>query len=235
MTLGQDDLVNRLARLETGQVSDVLDEAGFPNQVLDSRLAPLTAGTRVAGRAACARGERLMSTATAEPASLPGDILERLAHRQAIIIVASGGFTAGSCLGGFVALSLKREGCRGVIVDAPVRDAEEIRATGLPVFCASVNPVNGSRRWRLREVDVPVFLPGLGGVDVGICPEDLILADADGIVVVPAAIAAAIIEDSEKLQRIEGAIGAAMRAGAPRAEAFRANPRFAHIRRQDKQ
>jgi|SRR5579875_3468146 4-hydroxy-4-methyl-2-oxoglutarate aldolase len=234
MTLEQDDLVKRLARLETGQVSDVLDEAGFPNQVLDSRLAPLMPGSRLAGRAACARGEKLMTTATAEPESLPGDILERLARRQAIIVIASGGFTAGSCLGGFVALSLKREGCRGVIVDAPVRDAEEIRAASLPVFCTSVNPVNGSRRWRLREADVPVFLPGLDGVDVRISPEDFILADADGIVVVPAAIAQAIIEDSEELQRIESAIGAAMRAGASRTEAFRANPRFGHIRRHDR-
>jgi 4-hydroxy-4-methyl-2-oxoglutarate aldolase len=55
MPPGADLLVARLAKLDTGQVSDVLDEAGLANQVLASTLTPLQARTRFAGRGLCFR------------------------------------------------------------------------------------------------------------------------------------------------------------------------------------
>lgn len=112
-----------------------------------------------------------------------------------------------------------------------MRDADEIRGLGFPVFSAAVTPINASRRWRLTEADATIRLPGQSGLPVAVAPGDLILADADGVVVVPAAAAEQVIADAEELQRIEARIGEALRAGGRRAEVFKANPRFAHIRR----
>jgi 4-hydroxy-4-methyl-2-oxoglutarate aldolase len=225
-----DPLVARLAKLDTGQVSDVLDEAGLANQVVASVLVPLKPQTRFAGRAACVSGEPIISTLHGPP-PLPADILEQVVGVDRILVIGVGGFSAGSVLGGFVAYSLQREGCRGVITDGAIRDAEEIRGLDFPVVCASVNPINGARRWRLTKYDVPVSLPGQTGAPVLVRPLDLILADADGVVVVPAEVAEQVIADSEELLRIEQQIGRELRGGARRVDAFNNNPRFKHIRK----
>ena len=69
----------------------------------------------------------------------------------------------------------------GVIVDGAVRDIEETRATGLPVYARGVTPRGGSA-YGAGEVNVPI---ACGGVIVN--PGDIIVADRDGIAVVPPA------------------------------------------------
>lgn len=229
MTEIADDLLVRLAKLETGQVSDVLDEAGLANHALSSDLVPLAAGSRFAGIAVCARGEAAVDGRHARPA-MPGSALEQAMRPGGVLVIDSGGFRRGALLGGFVAYSLQREGCVAIVTDGPVRDADEIRGLGLAVVAGAVTPVNGSRRWRWTDVGVPVTLPGQEGRPVAIAPGDYILADGDGVVVVPAAAAATVIADAEELARIEGRIGEGLRAGGTRAEVFKANPRFDHVR-----
>ncbi len=165
------------------------------------------------------------------PPALPADILEQAVGIDSILVIGTGGFSAGTVLGGFVAYSLQREGCRGVVTDGAIRDADEIRGLDFPVVCASINPINGARRWRLTKCGAPVPLPGQTTVPVLVRPLDLILADADGVVVVPAEVAEQVIADSEELLRIERQIGRELRAGARRVDAFKNNPRFAHIRK----
>lgn len=220
-------LVERLADLESGQVSDVLDEAGLPFHALDSSLTSLLPGQRFAGRAACARGASLVK-APASPA-LPANALENIATEGTVLLIETGGYRGGAVLGGFVAFSLQRAGCRGIITDGAVRDADEIRALGLPCVTAAVTPVNGARRWGLREIGTPITLPGQAGM-VRVAPGDLVLADGDGIVVVPLQIAETIIEDAEVLKRIEKTIDRELRDGGSRADVFERNPRFTHIR-----
>ena len=229
MTGTADDLLARLAKLETGQVSDVLDEAGLPDHALSSALVPLAAGQRFAGVAVCARGETAVEGRHARPA-MPGSALEAAMRPGGVLVIDSGGFARGALLGGFVAYSLQREGCVAIVTDGPVRDADEIRGLGLPVVCGGVTPVNGSRRWRWTEVGVPVTLPGQEGRPLAIAPGDYILADGDGVVVVPATAARTIVEDAEELARIEARIGEGLRAGGSRAEVFKRNPRFDHVR-----
>jgi 4-hydroxy-4-methyl-2-oxoglutarate aldolase len=95
----------------------------------------------------------------------------------------------------------------------------------------SVTPANGSRRWGLTDTNQTISLPGQDGAPLLISPGDYVIADADGVVVIPQEHIVQIIEDSEKLLDIESTIRAAMEAGAPRAEAFKLNPRFRHVRK----
>ena len=78
-----------------------------------------------------------------------------------------------------------------------------------------------------RAILIPA---GESGAPVQIYPGDLILADMDGIVVIPAKLALQVVEDSEELQRIEQRIAEEMRGGAARSEAMKRNPRFQHVR-----
>ena len=224
-----DPLLDRLRNLETGQVSDVLDEAGLPNHALASALVPLAPGQRFAGRAACLRGERNVAGRAQAPA-VPADTFERVAKPGTVVVIEAGGFQGGALLGGFVALSLQRGGCVGLVTDGAIRDADEIRDLGFPCVVGAVTPINGARRWRLTEADVSVCLPGQADGPVRVSPGDYILADGDGVVAIPAGVAEQIIADAEELQRIERRIGEEMRAGGSRTAVFKANPRFDHVR-----
>lgn len=222
-----DLLLERLAALESGQISDVLDEAGLPNQVLSTLLAPLAPGQRICGRAACARGAPVISVRNK---SVQAGGLEDAVFPGSILVIETGGFVAGACVGGFVAYDLQRLGCLGVVTDGAVRDVEEIVGFGFPCFAAARSPAAGGRRWRVNQTGAPISLPGQDGVRVRIAPGDLVLGDADGIVVVPTAHAQQIIEDAETLKDIERKIGEELRAGGSRADVFKRNPRFDHIR-----
>jgi 4-hydroxy-4-methyl-2-oxoglutarate aldolase len=86
------------------------------------------------------------------------------------------------------------------IVDGAVRDARALRALGLPVWRRSVRPLAYTRRLECVARDVPVTC---GGVQVA--PGDLIVADADGVAVVPQGRAAEIRQRAEAVMAMEEA------------------------------
>ena len=229
MSQNAEDWLERLGRLETGLVSDVMDEAGVPNHALAPSIAPIGPHKVVAGRAACLQGAPTLRAANPGKA-MPADTLESVCAPGTILFIETGGFTTGAVLGGFMAYSVQRAGCRAIVTSGAVRDADEIRGYGMPCHCAQVVPNNAARRWRLTAKDVPVAMPSLLGGTLTVSPMDYVLADCDGIVVIPQAIAPQIIEDAETLGRIERAITAEMRAGGERHEVFARNPRFDHVR-----
>jgi regulator of RNase E activity RraA len=226
-------LIARLAKLETAGFSDVLDEMGYPGQVLASDLRPLDAERRLAGIALCVRGENRVVTQTPVPPEqqLSPYELERRMKPGLVAVIDAGGQNVGATIGGFVATSLKSNGCQGLVTNGGVRDSREIVAVGLPTFCRFVTPVNASRRWSIAEVGQPVHLPGIGGGTVAVRPGDYLLGDADGLVVIPAEIAALAIEAAETLDAIERTITQGIRDGGTREQLFKLHPRFAHIRR----
>jgi regulator of RNase E activity RraA len=228
-------LIARLAKLETAGFSDVLDEMGYPNQVLASELRPLDAERRLAGVAFCVRGENRVVTQTAAPPDrhLSPYELERKMKPGLVAVIDAGGQNIGATIGGFVATSLKASGCQGLVTNGGVRDSREIVAVGLPVFCRFVTPVNASRRWSIAEVGRPVTLPGIGGGSVTVHPGDYLLGDADGIIVIPAGIVVAAVDAAEKLDAIEKTITQGIREGGTREQLFKLHPRFAHIRRPE--
>jgi len=210
----------------------VLDEMGYPNQVLASDLRPLDPERRLAGIAFCVRGENRVVTQTPPPEQqLSPYELERQMKPGLVAVIDAGGQSVGATIGGFVATSLKSNGCHGLVTNGGVRDSREIVAVGLPTFCRFVTPVNASRRWSIAEVGQPVHLPGIGGGSVALRPGDYLLGDADGIVVIPAEIAIAAIEAAETLDTIERTITQGIRDGGTREQLFKLHPRFAHIRR----
>lgn len=226
-------LVARLAKLETAGFTDVLDEMGYPGQVLSSDIRPLDPARRMAGIAFCARGENRVVTQTPLPPDKQVNAyeLERRMQPGLVAVVDAGGNNVGAVIGGFIAISFKNSGCAGFLTNGAVRDSREIIDVGLPTFCRFLSPINSSRRWSIVETDQPVHLPGIAGSPVTIRPGDFLLGDADGVVVIPAEIALPAIEAAEQLDQIERTITQAIRAGGNREELFKKHPRFKHIKR----
>ncbi len=138
---------------------------------LDQRIKPLDPTSRFAGSALTARAGARDNLAALAALDLiePGDVL----------VIAAQGFIGTSVFGDNMARIAKQRGAVAVVTDGAVRDADEIRAIGLPVFAAAVTP-NSAFPSGPGEVGLPLALG-----DIAIDQGDLVLGDADGVVVVP--------------------------------------------------
>ncbi|MFD9700105.1 DUF1932 domain-containing protein [Lentzea sp. NPDC059081] len=168
-----DDLLPAFDGLAVANIGDARDRMGM----LDGAVHALWRGARVVGRARTVwvRNGDNLALHRAIATSQPGDVL----------VVNGGGDVTRALLGELMAERAKLRGVRGIVVDGAVRDVVELEKIGFPVWargvCAAGPYKNGP-----GQVDVPV---AVGGVVVQ--PGDLVVGDDDGVIVVPAAEAAA--------------------------------------------
>lgn len=159
-----------LNKLPTGNVAD--NNTAAPKQgVMDTAIKPLDSKSHMAGRAVtvqCYPGDNL-AMHQGIYAAKPGDIL----------VLAAQGYNSAGHFGDIMALACKVRGIAGVIIDGSCRDAEDIKALGLPVFVRGMNP-SGTVKASLGKINVPIQC---GGIIVN--PGDMIIGDCDGVVVVP--------------------------------------------------
>ncbi|MCQ9618233.1 RraA family protein [Paenalcaligenes niemegkensis] len=161
------DVIELARSLPAAILADVLGRRGTAH----GRIKPLSQTMRVVGPAVTVEvrpGDNLMFHAALAIAQ-PGDV---------IVVDGKGDQTSALC-GGIMAFQASESGIAGFVVDAAVRDAEEICAAGFPVFSVGTNP-SGPTKGLGGLVNHPI---SMGGVSVN--PGDLIVGDADGVVVIP--------------------------------------------------
>jgi regulator of RNase E activity RraA len=101
-------------------------------------------------------------------------------------------------IGGLMATAMKYRGFAGAVVDASVRDTPQIKRLQFPVFSRGVAPSTTINHYRFEGVNVPVTCAG-----VRVNPNDIIVADEDGVVVVPRAKAADVLKKAQELDDTE--------------------------------
>jgi regulator of RNase E activity RraA len=101
--------------------------------------------------------------------------------------------------GELIALGMKRRGCAGALADGGIRDIESIGRQRFPVYARYRTPVQSIGRWKVTARQVPVFLPGATSRRVKVRPGDFVLADTDGVIVVPAELAVKVLAEAERL------------------------------------
>jgi regulator of RNase E activity RraA len=208
----RDEIRERYVKVETPTVCDVLEAFGYHDQGLAPAFTPFPAGDhRLAGWAYTIRGQMT-------PYEGPGDPDKMRAVdglQNGDISVWSGGGGAGVCFfGELIALGMKVRGCKGALVDGGIRDVRWIGHHGFPVFARYRTPVQSIGRWKVNAWQVPVYLPGATTARVEVNPGDFILADIDGAVAIPAAVALPVLERAEALTATEVLIRAELDKGA---------------------
>ncbi|GLW33149.1 4-carboxy-4-hydroxy-2-oxoadipate aldolase/oxaloacetate decarboxylase [Actinoplanes regularis] len=164
--------------------ASTVHEADGRRGAFTPELRPIQSGARIAGAAvtvSCHPGDNLMIHAAVETVR-PGDV---------VVITTTSPSTDGM-LGDLLATSLRAHGAIGVILDAGVRDAAELREMGFPVWARAISP-QGTVKASPGSVNVPVAVCGQV-----VNPGDGIVADDDGIVVVPRDRAAAVLAAARK-------------------------------------
>jgi regulator of RNase E activity RraA len=111
--------------------------------------------------------------------------------------------------GSILSLRLKVRGVAGMVSDGPVRDSSTIAALGMPVFCAGASAPPNLIRHHAVDINVPI---GCGGVAV--FPGDIIVGDADGVVVIPFRMAADVARAAAEQEQLEVFLTGRIREGA---------------------
>lgn len=190
----------RFAKLTTAHLADACIRDQIPVRCAPALLRALVPGSRLVGRAAPARhvGSVDVFLEALERAA-PGDVL----------VVDNGGRLDESCVGDLVALEVQAAGLDGIVIWGLHRDTADIRAIGLPIFSLGAIPT-GPQRLDFRPEDA---LESATVGDLTVSPEDLILGDDDGVLVVPLARAGDIFTLAETIRDTERRQAELMRGG----------------------
>jgi 4-hydroxy-4-methyl-2-oxoglutarate aldolase len=177
----------------------LLHEAMGRRGALNPEIRPIYRGAKLAGRALtvrCAPGDNLMLHVAISMAK-PGDVL----------VAAMEEFVEAGCWGEIASLAAQVRGIRGLVLDGAVRDAEVIAQLNFPVFARGLC-IKGTTKRQKGELNVPIVI---GGVSVH--PGDLVVGDADGVVIVPAVEVQGVIAAAGALQAKEEEFKQRLRAG----------------------
>lgn len=176
-------------QLYSAVLSDALDAVGVWDQAMPAGIRPLDDQLKLCGRA---RTGMYMETAHVEAGSNPYEleiaIVDDLKPGD-VAVFACGGSSRIAPWGSLLSTATQARGAAGCITDGFVRDIVAIREMKLPVFAAGIAPLDSKGRGQIQAIDVPVICGG-----VRVAPGDLVFGDADGVVVVPQAVEAAVLE-----------------------------------------
>ena len=159
--------------------ASILADVGGRRGTLGGRIRPLAGAMKVAGPAFTVEvrpGDNLMIHAALNLAR-PGDV----------IVVDGKGDLSCALTGALMAAHAQKAGIAGFVIDGAVRDTEDCARGNFPIFAAGANP-NGPLKNSGGRINWPVSLAG-----TAVNPGDLIVGDADGVVVVPREMAAEIV------------------------------------------
>lgn len=209
------DLEEIRSKLFVALLSDVLDGLGYMNQAMPPRIRPLDDACVMVGRARTALYHDVYETTEGEnPYELEIALIDSL-REDDIPVFSCGGTGRIAPWGELLSTASRVRGAAGAVMDGLVRDVKAIRAMGFPVFHGGIGPLDSRGRGKVVQIDVTVECAG-----VRVSAGDLIMGDADGVIVVPRAVEAEALAAAFEKLRGERSTLADLQSGMKLAEVF---------------
>ena len=171
-------LQNIRDQLYSAVICDALDSVGRPQQSPRVQFQQLTAPHMIVGRCRTTLWADMFHNDPA-PYELELQAVDSC-QPDDVMIAAAGGSKRSGIWGELLTTAVRNGGCVGAIVDGAIRDVQKIREVGFPVMARGRCLYDSKDRQRVIDRDIPVEIDG-----VVFAPGDLVVADEDGIVVVP--------------------------------------------------
>lgn len=180
----QAEILIRLGTIPTANIGDAQERIGIA-----SGLTPIWKGAKLAGVAYTVW-------------TRPGDnyIIHKAldeAKTGQVIVINGGGDQTRALIGDLIGLRAKKLGIAGFVIDGAVRDADSLADINMPVFARSITPA-GPYKSGPGRLQIPVAISG-----VVVAPGDIIVGDADGVVVVSAHEAEQVLAEAERIESRE--------------------------------
>jgi regulator of RNase E activity RraA len=208
-----DETVRLLGGVSTATLCTQLRKRGFRSSLFMQDVAPLRPDLPLAGQAVTLR--YIPMREDLEPT---GDY-DNLTNRQRIavervgpgdvLVIDARGDTRAAVLGNILASRIEARGAAGIVTDGAFRDAPAIRALELPTYASGQNANLSNHVHFPSEVNVPIACGG-----VAVLPGDVIVGDAEGVVVIPLALAGDIARDAAAQEALEAYILEKIRSGS---------------------
>ncbi|HUK24606.1 MAG TPA: RraA family protein [Terriglobales bacterium] len=206
-------LAARLRACYTGAVFDVLRAKGYTRQTLPQQIRPLNLQHKLAGPAFTIQGRRDDSLDAHQTLLRWCELLSK-APASTVLVCQPNDHTL-SHMGELSSETLAYKKVLGYIVDGGCRDSAFIEKLGFPVFCRYFTPVDIVGKWAATAFGEPIQIG-----EVTIAAGDYVLADRDGVVVIPAAMAEEVIQQTEEVLRTENLVRKAILQGVDPVQAY---------------
>jgi regulator of RNase E activity RraA/2-keto-4-pentenoate hydratase/2-oxohepta-3-ene-1,7-dioic acid hydratase in catechol pathway len=202
------EVLAKLSEVATATLAAVLRKRGLNTVTLDG-LRSTRPERKMAGYARTVRYLPLREDLSAAQPTMNAQkqAIEAIRPGEVLVIEARGEFTAGT-IGDILALRAQVRGAAGIVTDGAIRDAKALAGLDVPVYHAAVHPAVLGRRHVPWETGVTVACAG-----VTIQPGDIVVGDADGVVVLPPAIAAEVLAEAREQERQEEFVAERVAAG----------------------
>ena len=193
---GEDPIIEGFKLVEAASVADAMEQLYGTKAYMSHDMRPL-APAKFAGRAVTVllkKEEHQEGPAASKgmldaiDAAVPGSVY--------VMVVEDGLDYAG--IGGLMSTTMKYRGFTGAVIDASVRDTPQIQKLQFPVFSRGVTPSTTINHYRFAGSNIPVTCAG-----VQVRPGDIVVADMDGVAVVPADRAEEVLRKAQELDDIE--------------------------------
>ena len=184
-------------KLYVAVLSDVLDELGYRHQALPPHIRPLDETLVMAGFARTGLYRDVYHVPPGEnPYELEIALIDDLRPGE-VPVLGCGMSGRIAPWGELLSTAARARGAAGCLTDGLVRDTRAIRKMGFPIFHGGIGPLDSKGRGKVADIDIPIECAGVR-IETG----DLILGDADGVIVLPQAVESEAL--SRALAKVEG-------------------------------
>lgn len=213
------NLAQRLEKCYSGSVYDVLRAMGHADCILPHNIRPLDTTQRLAGPIFTVEGERDALISDHDSLLAWTGLLSEAPAGHVVVCQPNDDQMA--FMGELSAETMLLRKVRGYVVDGGCRDTDFILRIGFKVFCTHFTPRDVVGQWKPRAFGQPIVIGG-----VSIHTGDYLVADRDGVVIIPAALAQTVTEQSEKVIRTESLVRKAILQGVDPQEAYLKHGKF---------
>ena len=198
-----ENLDKSLVRFDTCILSDAMDRLGLAGATIGVR--PAWKCPKIFGRAVTMK---LKPAGIDRPTQHLGTAAIEIAKPGEIIVIENRVRADAPGWGGLLSLAAKTKGLAGVVTDGPARDVDECEMLGFPVYANSVVPISARGRIVQESVNKEIQFAG-----VQVRPNDLVIADGSGVVIIPQEKVAEVIAAATDMADREAEMAAEIKSG----------------------